>query len=636
MSQHQVVILLLLVSPFCYGQNIPDLKLRYPGYSELILKELQSYHFSVKNNKPSILQDNYNESIILLKNGIHNNSEQVSYSQLVPLISYDGYTTIKMDGKDKKIPAIEVKESSESSGSVFHSDVKSKKLLFTNLDIGARKIYSYRSEFLDPFLLHRFVFTGTVPVEESVLEITTDNDLEIGYKIFNNQAEDIKFSKTVNRKKTTYTWTRKRGKPVKPEPNSPGLLHIAPHIMVYLKSYKVNNKNIAVLGTVNNLYSYYKNFVSSINKTEDAELLSVTKNIVSNLNTDEEKIKAIFYWVKDNIKYVAFEYGYDGFIPREGGLVNQRKFGDCKDMSSIIATMSGYAGLKDVNLCWIGTRRLPYTYEEISTPAVDDHMIASIVLNGKTIFLDATDGETAFGLPTGFIQGKEALIEVNDSFRIVKVPVVSPEENLIREKLKIHIEGKTIIGDGYLQLSGLSRSNILNSLGDAADNIRFEQIKGLVLKGNNKFKLKEYKEKNIKNRDLPYGIDYNFTLENYLVAAGKETYLSLMLEKPFEKNVIENERESKYDFDILTRYKYQIELLIPNEVQIKSLPIDLDGTNELMDYTIKYTQKDRLVTMDLDIKNKKLTLDKQDFELWNSTIKILKSKYQEALILTNT
>jgi len=76
--------------------------------------------------------------------------------------------------------------------------------------------------------------------------------------------------------------------------------------------------------------------------------------------------------------------------------------------------------------------------------------------------------------------------------------------------------------------------------------------------------------------------------------------------------------------------------LIPNEVQIKSLPIDLDGTNELMDYTIKYTQKDRLVTMDLDIKNKKLTLDKQDFELWNSTIKILKSKYQEALILTNT
>ena len=614
-------------------QDIHEMKLRYPGYSELVLKETQSYNFSIKDNKPSIIQDNYYESIILSENGVHNNSESVSFSQLVPLINYEGYTAVKIDGKDKKIPVREVNEKSESSGGVFHSDVKAKKLLFTNLEVGARKVYYYQSEFLDPFLLHRFVFTGSMPVEESMLEITAEKGIEIGYKIFNNVANDIEFKTKTKRNKAIYTWTRKKGKPLKFESNHPGLLHVAPHIMVYLKSYTSDDKTVPVLGSVNKLYSYYKNFVGSINKTEDAELARITQSIVSPLHTDEEKIKAIFYWVKDNIKYVAFEYGYEGFIPREARLVNERKFGDCKDMSSIITSMARYAGIKDVNICWIGTRRLPYTYEEISTPAVDDHMIASVVLDGKTIFLDATDSETIFGLPTGFIQGKEALIQVNDSFSIVKVPVVAPDQNLVEEKLRISMSQNTIFGKGSMNMYGLSRSSFLNSMGDASKNARFDRIKGLVLKGNNKFKLKEYKEENIKNRDLPYKIDYDFSLENYMVTAGKESFLSLMLLKPFEKNVIEAGRESKYDFDILTNYKFTVELEIPQGKEVKSMPKDQEENNILLEYKISYTLKDNMASLDFDLKNKKLTLDKSDFDLWNKTIKNLKTKYQETIVL---
>jgi hypothetical protein len=629
-------LFLCLLAPALTAQkDINEMKTKYPGYSELILLESQSYDFSLQNKKPSIIQDNYFESIILSENGIRNNAENVSFSQLVPLKSYEGFTAVKINGKEKKIPVKELTDMAESSGGIFHSDVKSKKLLFTNLDVGAKKIYSYQSEFLDPYLLHKFVFSGSIPVEESILEISVDKDIEIGYKIFNNLADDIQFTHSSKRKKNIYRWTRKNGKPIKYESNHPGLLHIAPHIIVYIKSYKMDDISVPVLGNVGNLYSYYKNFVSSINKNEDAELAETTKKITQNLSSDEEKIKAIFYWVKDHIKYVAFEYGYEGFIPREASLVYQRKFGDCKDMSSIITMMARYAGIRDVNLCWIGTRRLPYTYDEVATPGVDDHMIASIDLGGKTIFLDATDTETAYGLPTGFIQGKEALIQRGDTFSIVKVPVVSPESNLQHEHIMLHTHQNTIFGDAILKMYGLSRSNLMHSLGDDAREKRFNKIKDILLKGNNKFKLMEYKEENLRERDLPYEVKYKFTLENFMVTTGKQSFISLALVKPFEKNMIEKNRESKYDFENLTQHKYTIELKIPEGKTASNLPQNLIESNDLLDIRISYAIKDKSVLLDMDIKNKKLLLEKEDFDKWNESIKKLKTKYQETIVLAD-
>lgn len=58
--------------------------------------------------------------------------------------------------------------------------------------------------------------------------------------------------------KRIYTDGQENGKPLKFESNHPGVLHIAPHIMVYIRSYKLDDKSVPVLGNVGNLYNYYK------------------------------------------------------------------------------------------------------------------------------------------------------------------------------------------------------------------------------------------------------------------------------------------------------------------------------------------------------------------------------------------
>ncbi|MBK8626273.1 MAG: DUF3857 domain-containing protein [Saprospiraceae bacterium] len=616
------------------GQNIADIKAKYPGQNELILKDKQTYRFSLYNEKPKIISDNYFESLILSEAGIQNTSESFSFSELVPLKSFDAYTIVNAKGKEKKIPINPPTEKSAESNSVFYSDVKEKKLTFNNLEIGSKKVYTYQSEFLDPYLLHRFMFANNLPVDEAELEVITDNDIKIGYKIFNDPNNEIKLITTEGRSKTTYNWKRVENKPIKYEQNHPGYLHIAPHIVVYIKQYKSGKNTTNVLGDTELLYKYYKIFTESINKTEDPELKEIALNITTSLASAEEKIKAIFYWVKDNIKYVAFENGYEGFIPRDAKVVNARRFGDCKDMSSIITTMAKYAKIPNVNLCWIGTRRIPYSYHEIATPAVDDHMIATIDLEGKVIFLDATDKEAVFGLPTGFIQGKDAMIQRGDGFEIVKVPVVTPLENLRKESIKLTLDKTTIKGDGNLSLHGINRSDFLNNIGDAAKNNRLEIIKSLVIKGNNKFQLKEYKEKNVEDRDLPYIVDYKFTLENYVVSAANEYYLSMFFSKPFEQNTIKKDREAKYEFDFLYQKDFSVSLALPPGMKVKKLPKDISVNNALMAYSIKYRLEDDVLKLDFIIENKKLLLEPSDFELWNTNMQNLKSIYNENIVLT--
>jgi hypothetical protein len=391
---------------------------------------------------------------------------------------------------------------------------------------------------------------------------------------------------------------------------------------------------VAVLDDTDKLFAYYQGFVRDLNKSEDADLKSLTLELTAGLASDREKLKAIYYWVKDNIKYIAFENGYEGFIPREASVVFQRKFGDCKDMSSIITAMAGYAGIKNVNLSWIGTRNIPYSYGQLATPAVDDHMIATYADGNETIFLDATDKQTRFGLPSAFIQSKEALINNGSGYRIVTVPVVPAASNLTAESVTMKIDGGRLTGSGTVSREGHVRGFYLEQLGDAKGKVRQEMVKSIVEKGNNKFKLLKYDEANITDRDKPYTINYDFELDNYLVTLDNEIYVNLFLDKLYEKHTIEKDRKSKFEFDFLTAQQSEFALQVPAGYSVKYVPKNFSEDNALLKCNIAYEQQAGVLTLRFRIEIKKLLMDMSDFELWNETIKKLKSQYNETVILT--
>ena len=615
-------------------KTFQDYKNEYPDFNEVVILDYQGYDISIENKKLKIIQNTSFESMILSENGIHNNEETFTYSELVKLLEYDAFSVINNNGKEKKIKVTQTNEKNSSSSSVFFDDIKERQLIFPHLEKGAKKVYNYKREFLDPFLLHKYMFISGFPIKNATFEVKTDKNINIGYKIFNDPNNAIEFNKKEVKGKIVYTWTLKDVKAFKHESNGPGILHTAPHIDIYVKDYTINDQKTIVLDDVAQLHKYYQGFVNNLNKKECIDLKKITQDITKDKATDEEKIKSIFYWVKDNIKYVAFENGYEGFIPREADLVFERKFGDCKDMANIIVSMANYANIKDVNLCWIGTREIPYSYTELATPAVDNHMIASYKKGDEYIFLDATDRETRFGLPTSFIQGKEALVNNGTEFKIVKVPVVAATKNQVDDIVKVKIKDGKLIGNGKMELYGFNRSMTLMQIGDASGKTRFEMIKSLVLKGNNKFNLNSYTEENISNRDLPYNINYDFELDNYLIKVDKEVYLNPFLHKIFEKNPILKDRITGYDFEIISLFNSQYEFEIPANYSVKYVPKNFTLENELLKVGTVYTQDNNKINVKYTFELKKLVIEPNDFSLWEESIKKMKSNYSETLILT--
>ncbi len=616
------------------AQNtLEEYKKQYPDFNELVLNDSQSYDITIEDNKLKVIQDNQYESIILTENGIQHNTESFAYSELSKLLGYEAYSVINSNGKEKKIKVTQTNESASRQSGVFYDDTKERQLIFPNLEAGAKKVYNYQINFVDPFLLNKFIFGGAIPVKNTSLEIKADKNINIGYKVFNDASNSIIFSKTEKKGRWIYKWTLKDFKPIKLEGNSPGYLHIAPHINIYIEDYIIDGKKVDGLGSTDKLYNYCKGFIKNLNQTEDPTLKAITLDLVANKTTDEDKIKSIFYWVKDNIKYIAFGDGYEGLIPRQASLICERKYGDCKDMASIITAMAKYANVKNVYIAWIGTREKPYLHNELSTPGLYNHMIAVYKKGEEYIFLDGTDTQTIYGIPSSFIQGKEAMLSDGDTYKIIPVPVVPAEKNEINEQVKLKIDKDKLVGSGQANYYGYNRSRLLSRIGDATNKTRFEMIKGLVLKGNNKFNLKDYTEENIKDRDKPYQISYNFDLGNYIVKVDKEMYVNLFLDRPLEKVIIEKDRSAKFEFEHLNYINSLYELEIPQNCTVKYLPKNYSIDNDYIKADFVYEVKNNKILLHSQLKQKKLLLDKPDFELWNKTIKELKNNYTDTLIL---
>src|SRR6185295_4790856 len=121
------------------------------------------------------------------------------------------------------------------------------------------------------------------------------------------------------------------------------------------------------------------------------------------------KIKSIYYWVQDNIRYIAFESGIAGFQPANADQVYKNKYGDCKGMANLLAAMLKIGGY-DSRLTWIGTKDIPYDYS-IPSLCINNHMICSVMLKDSLYFLDGTETYISMGDYADRIQGRPAMIQ---------------------------------------------------------------------------------------------------------------------------------------------------------------------------------------------------------------------------------
>lgn len=624
----------LLITISSFSQNLLDLKTEYPKDDVVTLSLKRHIDISESGGKLNISESISKRDIYLTSDRLSHANESISYNTFNTIDEINAYTLATIKGEKTKRYVRDFEDKDVLINGIFFNDQKRKSFSFPNITEGVTTFLNYERKIKDPHFLPSFIISKSIPIKEVTLSVSFPNSVKIGYSAFNLDAVESNFKEYKTDKKTTYSWTLKSVPKINRNYDFNPIYYI-PQIFVRIESYSRKGCTTSILSNPKDLYSWYKSLITDINKDDQTELKTITQNLTKNLKSDEEKIKAIYYFVQNEINYIAFEDGLNGFIPRDATNIYTNKYGDCKDMANILNEMLNYAGISSY-LTWIGTRDRPFAYEELPTPMVDNHMITAVKLNNDYLFLDATAKYLGFGYPSPFIQGKEALVGINDSeFKIIKVPEIEPSKNTTIIHSVLQIKDNTLTGIHNVKMTGFEKLKMLHKL-ERKDDEDIGFLESALKFGKRRTSTKNIEYKNLALKNDTLSISFNSETKDYLKTIDNLIYLKPHLDFNLKSEVIKAEQK-KFDKKIDHKFKKEFitTLKIPNTYSINSIPKNISYSNPNFNFKIDYLLSED--GKNLDIK-KELIVNTLKVEVsiineWNAFIKALNKANKQSIVL---
>lgn len=627
------IVLLVSFSTQAQNGNIDEASLKlakeaHEQYADEIVlarKSQDAFEFAYnRKNKGVKVTESSEEQLICI-------DAQASISQYK---FYDEQSRIKKvevwDRSNRLDRFPDVKDEYHSTSSYFYSDARVQYFPLHFDQMGDQYRVRFEKEYSDVKYLTRVYFHKGYPVAEREVRFTVPSWLEVELKPMNFEGFDIQSSKSVDKKgNTIHTFIARDLPGFDNEEDAPGNSHIYPHLLILAKSFLRKKETNDLFRNTQDLYNWYHSLVDQMNDAP-AVLQEKVSSLTTNASTDEEKIRAIYYWVQDNIRYIAFEDGIAGFKPEECQQVYSDKFGDCKGMANLTKQMLTIAGF-DARLTWIGTRHIAYDYS-IPSLAVDNHMICTVMLNGKTYFLDPTEKYSAFGDYAERLQGKEAMIENGATFLLEKVPLRKPEDNIETITSKLELQDNVLRGKVTHVYEGESRAYLLQQINYLETTELEEALNDFVNDGDKNQQVFDLTYSDFENRDQALTIQFEMAQHNAATSFGNEVYLELDRFREFKYSRLKDRKQ-----DLLFDYKQhtvrEVIVQLPEGMRVKHLPEDLEVQHERFSMQIRYTQKGNQLIYRKEIQIPDAVLKKADMESWNAAIEQLRNAYRQLVIL---
>ncbi len=608
----------------------------FPDDDIYCLGKKTSLNLAIKNDKLQMQSHIELQLLYLTEQAKWNSAKSIYYYEATEDVNNINAASWVPDdhAKYNKIKVDKIYSLKPGKNDIFYDDMKEYTFEYADLKPGAYSTLSYDETYKDVHFLDPFYFSLYIPVRNSEFNVTFPSDVHPHY-LLKGDTTKIKFSSHQKGNLTTWTWQASDLDKYREEENGTDLRYFAPHLIFYIESFTTKDKNIKVLDNVTSLHKWYRTHIGALDSLiSDPILKSVSDSLTRGMTDTTAMIKAIYYWVQENIRYIAFEYGLGGFVPRTASKIYSRRYGDCKDKSCLLHALLKEKGIKSY-FTWVGTRDIPYTYNELPTPAVDNHMIVSLFYAGQWMFLDGTSRKLNLGSPSGFIQGKEVLISIStDSFKVMKVPVVEMEKNFVHEDISLEIKGDNLLGKSEVNFGGYLKQNIINHLSAEETNNREEKIKDLFRYGNNKCKVDSLHYTGLQGYTDSLIFMFNFLIPAYVRAPEKNLLVNMNLKKPFQDENIElDKRKTDLEEEFCYNSILTARLKIPAGYIVLKLPKNTEYLGDHFGYEISYKKEEGNVVMRRVMTINELRIRKDEFIEWNKMISSLNLDYSELVML---
>src|SRR5262249_39674659 len=171
------------------------------------------------------------------------------------------------------------------------------------------------------------------------------------------------------------------------------------------------------------------------------EIAALANEITKDIADKHGQAIAIDGWVKKNIRYVAVVLSLGRVVPHDAAAVFRNKFGDCKDMVTLMSALLAAKGIaSEPVLINFGNA---YTLPEPPTLAAINHVI--LYLPDFDLYDDPTASRAAFGVLPAEAYDKPVVRISAGTAKLAQTPAMRPDDHTIYARTRINVSADGIV-----------------------------------------------------------------------------------------------------------------------------------------------------------------------------------------------
>ncbi|MBM3309835.1 MAG: transglutaminase domain-containing protein, partial [Candidatus Altiarchaeales archaeon] len=313
-----------------------------------------------------------------------------------------------------------------------------------------------------------------------------------------------------------------------------------------------------------------------------------TQELTKNAGTKDEKIKALYDWVRDNIRYEYSEIGIaGGYKPNPTTEVLSYKFGDCKDHTILLISM-----LKHLDIEAYPALVAYSDFKESDTPSlVFYHSLVAVPNGGKILWLDPTCTSCPYKYIPPSDQGSDAMIIMDNKegfTRIDDLDVDKKQGIQVTRTVNLTSDGTAVV-DYTRRETGYEAVSDAKELKDLNYDKAKEKLKDFINMICDGGELRTY---NITSSDTEVGvltIQMKVNCRKFASTSGEKIIFDLSQEPVFYDAIKEERRVFPIQLDDSITVEYTTNTILPKGYSVESVPEDFKLSESFAEYESRFS-----------------------------------------------
>lgn len=514
--------------------------------------------------------------------------QEIPFNSSIEILSISA-RTIHLNGDEFLLESEDIREKSLILDFALYSDVKVKEFYLPQVTKDCLVEYEYKFRLKSLLYWSDWYFRSDLPSLYSGYTLIFPKDFNSRAKVLKAYIEPkIDFQKG----KQVFLWESWNNAAVKKELFMPPAADSIPRLAFSPVQFNFDGRVFASR-TWNDIATWYRE-ISQPGIVPTEQIIRLAADLTKGFDSDQAKIKAIFDYVQEHIRYVSIAVGVGAYRPHFCDEVLEYGYGDCKDMTSLMIALLKAADVESYPAL-LSTRRHQSVLESIPSIKPFDHVVVVVPRDDGYIWLDPACRNCCFGELPFEDQGVSALIVRPDGGELTLIPETEEDENAAYTTWDINLNPDgSVTGNLLIQATGQEELAFKASLTDLRPQRRRKALVNFLSSWFVNTYLTGSEFLNFENGDTNISVQADFLSDRFGVV--DKDFLFLPVNLNTQNNLSMMFPESQRIHPILFDYRFVnrdvMKVRIPPDFEIAHLPgaVKLDQPFGLFQSTYSVNQ----------------------------------------------